>query len=192
MDGTTPFEFKPQSREDTYRWIGTTLEQLRYKTLGKADRGTVKAFLEKVSGLSRAQVTRLISQHRKHGRVRGRRGPPRMPFPGAIPPRISVCLRKWILCMAPSRGRLPGSCVNGPLSSTRTNVMSDWRRSPTAICTTICECSHIRGTRLSSTGADHPIKLGIYYRGESGTLPIVTPCIINSPFHGIPQLFSIG
>ncbi len=81
LDGTTPFDFKPQSREDTYRWIGKTLEQLRYKTLGKADRGTVKAFLEKVSGLSRAQVTRLISQHRKHGRIRDRRGPPANAFP---------------------------------------------------------------------------------------------------------------
>ena len=81
LDGTTPFEFKPQSREDTYRWIGKTLEQLHYKTLGKADRGTVKAFLEKVSGLSRAQVTRLISQHRKHGRIRDRRGPPANAFP---------------------------------------------------------------------------------------------------------------
>ncbi len=79
LDGTTPFDFKPQSREDTYRWTGKTLEQLRYKTLGKADRGTVKAFLEKVSGLSRAQVTRLISQHRKHGRIRDRRGPLSIP-----------------------------------------------------------------------------------------------------------------
>ena len=81
LDGTTPFEFTPQSREDTYRWIGKALGQLRYKTLGKADRGTVKAFLEKVSGLSRAQVTRLISQHRKHGRIRDRRGPPANAFP---------------------------------------------------------------------------------------------------------------
>ena len=53
MAGTTSFDFTPQSREDAYRWIGTTLEQLRYQTMGKADRGAVKIFLEKISGLSR-------------------------------------------------------------------------------------------------------------------------------------------
>ena len=42
----------------------------------------VKRFLEKATGLSRAQITRLIAQHRKSGDIRGHRNkPPARPFP---------------------------------------------------------------------------------------------------------------
>ena len=45
-----------------------------YHGQGKADKGTVRAYLGKVTGLSRAQVTRLIRQHRETGRVEDGRG----------------------------------------------------------------------------------------------------------------------
>ena len=56
-----------------------TLVKLRYHRLGKSDKGLVKRYLGKVTGLSRAQLTRLIAQHRKTGRVEDRRGGPQ-PF----------------------------------------------------------------------------------------------------------------
>ena len=70
LSATTTFDFEPQSREETYRWLRNSLRQLRYGTLGKADRGVVKAYLEKVSNLSRAQVTRLIRQYLDTGQLR--------------------------------------------------------------------------------------------------------------------------
>ena len=43
----------------------------------------MRRYLEKVSGLSRAQMTRLIAQFRATGRIRNRRGP--SPSPAATP-----------------------------------------------------------------------------------------------------------
>ena len=80
LSGATSFDFEPQSRDDTCQWVRDSLRQLRYPSLGKADRGAVKACLEKVTGLSRAQVTRLIRQHRDTGRIRDRRGRPANAF----------------------------------------------------------------------------------------------------------------
>lgn len=46
-----------------------------YRRLGKADKGAVKAYVEKVTAFSRVRGTRLIAQYRHHGRSRDRRGP---------------------------------------------------------------------------------------------------------------------
>ncbi len=80
LDGATPFDFEPPSREDAYRWVRDSLQPLRYTSLGRADRGAVRNYLQKVTGRSRAQVTRLIRQFRDHGRIRDRRGSPAKPF----------------------------------------------------------------------------------------------------------------
>lgn len=80
LAGSSQFQFTLTAREDAYEWIETTLRQLGYLRLGKADKGVVKACVEKVTGFSRAQVTRLISQYRRTSRIRDRRGPPAKPF----------------------------------------------------------------------------------------------------------------
>lgn len=78
LAGSSGFEFALTGREDAYEWVETSLRQL--VRLGKTDRGTVKRYVEKVTGFSRAQVTRLIGQYRRRGRIRDRRGPPAKPF----------------------------------------------------------------------------------------------------------------
>lgn len=80
LGGSTQFDLSISDRTAAYRWIEDTLRQLRYATLGKADKGIVRTYLEKVTGLSRAQVTRLIGQFLQSGKVRDRRGPPARPF----------------------------------------------------------------------------------------------------------------
>ncbi|MCU0813090.1 MAG: integrase, partial [Burkholderiaceae bacterium] len=45
-----------------YRWIEAVLWRLDYRQLRRADRGTVLAYLQRLSGYSRAQVTRLVSR----------------------------------------------------------------------------------------------------------------------------------
>ena len=43
--------------------------RFRYGTLDKPSKGLLKEFLGKVTGLSRAQLTRLIGQYRATGRI---------------------------------------------------------------------------------------------------------------------------
>jgi hypothetical protein len=80
LAGTSQFEFTLTDRTAAYRWMETTLRQLRYRTLGKSDKGTVRSYLEKVTSLSRAQITRLIGQFVEVGKIQDRRGPPAKPF----------------------------------------------------------------------------------------------------------------
>ena len=60
--------------------MAETLERFDYPRQGKADKGLLRRFLVRVAGLSRAQVTRLLRQHRTTGAIADRRGP-RRPFP---------------------------------------------------------------------------------------------------------------
>lgn len=52
--------FKGLRREAIYTWIASVLNRFNYFHLGKKDKGLVKAYLERMSGRSRAQVTRLV------------------------------------------------------------------------------------------------------------------------------------
>jgi transposase InsO family protein len=52
--------FKGANREERYGWIEEVLKRFNYFRLGKKGKGLVKAYLERMSGLSRAQVTRLV------------------------------------------------------------------------------------------------------------------------------------
>lgn len=80
LRGNTQSDLSISDRTAAYQWTEDTLRQLRYATLGKADKGAVRTYLEKVTGFSRAQVTRLIGQFLNAGKVRDRRGPPAKPF----------------------------------------------------------------------------------------------------------------
>jgi len=80
LSGAGPLDFKVPSRDDAYQWIEDALRQLCYKRLGKADKGLVRDYLIKVSGFSRAQITRLIQQFRETGKIRDHRGTPANAF----------------------------------------------------------------------------------------------------------------
>jgi len=80
LEGSQPLGFEVPAREAAYEWITGELRRLHYPRLGKADKGLVRRYLAKVTGLSQAQITRLIKQFRSTGRLRDRRGPPAAPF----------------------------------------------------------------------------------------------------------------
>ena len=80
MAGNDAVPFATQAHQDRHQWIALSLKQFGYKRLRRAERGLIVRFLCKVSGYSRAQVTRLIAQWRCGGRLRDRRGPPAAPF----------------------------------------------------------------------------------------------------------------
>ena len=73
LDGSGGVDFVPESREEAYGFVRRTLVRLDYESLGRAAKGAVRGFLGKATGLSRAQVTRLIAQYRETGRVEDRR-----------------------------------------------------------------------------------------------------------------------
>ena len=67
-----------EHRESIYAFIRRTLEKFEYHSLRKSDKGLIKAFLAKATGFSRAQLTRLIAQHRATGTIRDHRSRPRV------------------------------------------------------------------------------------------------------------------
>jgi len=61
--GTQALEFRrAEDDQGRYGWIEQVLCRLGYRQLGRADRGTVLAYVQRLSGYSRAQVTRLVSR----------------------------------------------------------------------------------------------------------------------------------
>ena len=73
LDGNGEVDFRPLDRDEAYGFVRRTLVRLDYDALGRAGKGTVREFLGKATGLSRAQVTRLIGQYQATGRVEDRR-----------------------------------------------------------------------------------------------------------------------
>jgi len=62
--------FEAQDRQQLYGWLERVLVEHEYAQQGKAARGLLRRYLAKMSGLSRAQVTRLIARYTASGRVR--------------------------------------------------------------------------------------------------------------------------
>ncbi len=81
LTGSQALDFDGVDREGAYDLVRRTLVRLDYDQLGKRDKGLVKRYLEKITGLSRAQLTRLVAQYRATGRIEDRRRkPPSRPF----------------------------------------------------------------------------------------------------------------
>jgi hypothetical protein len=75
INGTGPIQFKAATQAESYTWIAGTLKRFDYFKLSKGDRGTVRAYLTKVTGYSRAQLNRLIAQYKKKRWIGERRRP---------------------------------------------------------------------------------------------------------------------
>ena len=63
-------EFAGCGRNEKYVWVECVLRAQHYGELGKRERGVVRAYVEKVTGLSAAQTTRLIRAFLDDGVVR--------------------------------------------------------------------------------------------------------------------------
>ena len=55
-----------------YGWVTRTLMKQEYGARKREVKGVLKSYLEKMTGLSRAQVTRLIAQYLESGMVQER------------------------------------------------------------------------------------------------------------------------
>jgi len=73
LSGTQAVAFSIiNNKDDCYRWIQGVLYKFRYSRLGKPDKGVLIRYLMKISGYSRQQITRLITQYRKTGQLKHR------------------------------------------------------------------------------------------------------------------------
>lgn len=62
--------FKGLSREQLYRWVEAVLKRFDYFKLKRRGKGLVKAYIQRLSGLSRAQTTRLALKCLLEGTIR--------------------------------------------------------------------------------------------------------------------------
>src|SRR5947209_15884643 len=61
--------FAGQRRQEVYEWVERTLVRHQYAGLRKPDKGVLRLYLAQMTGLKRAQVTRLITGYQQTGRV---------------------------------------------------------------------------------------------------------------------------
>ena len=70
LEGAGEVRFAGQSRGEVYGWTERTLVRFQYKSLGRQEKGLVRRYIGRMTGLSRAQVTRLIAGYTASGRVK--------------------------------------------------------------------------------------------------------------------------
>jgi hypothetical protein len=56
-------------KAERYQFTQKILVKFKYQTCSKKDKGLIRRFLMKMTGYSRQQVTRLIGQHKRKGRI---------------------------------------------------------------------------------------------------------------------------
>jgi len=61
--------FEASQREEIYGWVERLLCHHEYPLQGRRAKGLLRAYVERMSGLSRAQSTRLIGGYVKAGRI---------------------------------------------------------------------------------------------------------------------------
>ena len=91
-------------RKQAYAHIGRVLRRFSYWRLGKADKGLLRCYLTRTTGLSRAQLARLIARYLAEGELTDRRR-------GAAKPFRRIYERADILLLAETdelHGRLSG------------------------------------------------------------------------------------
>src|SRR5260370_7637551 len=70
VEGSRTIGFSAPKREAVYEFIERILKAQQYRRLGRGQKGIVRRFLVKMSGLSRAQLTRWIGRWMKTRRVK--------------------------------------------------------------------------------------------------------------------------
>jgi hypothetical protein len=70
LAGSAEVRFTGQRREQVYAWTERTLVRHRYSIMTRQEKGLVRRYIARMTGLSRAQVTRLITSYAASGRVK--------------------------------------------------------------------------------------------------------------------------
>ena len=67
LAGSGEVRFAGQRREEVYGWVEKTLVRLEYASLNRPGKGLVRLYIARMTGLSRAQATRLIAAYAAAG-----------------------------------------------------------------------------------------------------------------------------
>jgi transposase InsO family protein len=67
LNASQGIRFEGEAQAQIYHWIEQVLCRQEYHQQGRRARGLLRSYLAKMTGLSRAQVTRLIARYRKSG-----------------------------------------------------------------------------------------------------------------------------
>jgi len=86
VEGNEALSFTLTDRAAAYAWMAETLRRFAYARCGRADKGLLRRYLAKVTGLSRAQIARVVRQFLREGRIADRRKGPARPFPRRYTP----------------------------------------------------------------------------------------------------------
>lgn len=69
LAGSGDLRFTGQRRPEVYAWVELILVRHQYANLARADKGLLRQYVAQMTGLRRAQTTRLISSYQATGRV---------------------------------------------------------------------------------------------------------------------------
>ncbi len=72
LQASQEVRFEATQREEIYDWLTRTLCHQQYWKQKRAAKGLLRQYFERMTGLSRAHVTRLIARYQKDGQVRER------------------------------------------------------------------------------------------------------------------------
>jgi hypothetical protein len=70
LEGSQEWQFEAQQREQIYEWVSGVLKEQGYARQGRGAKGLLRRYLAKMSGMSRAQITRLIARYGEAGELK--------------------------------------------------------------------------------------------------------------------------
>jgi len=70
LEGSEALEFRGLTAEEKYCWIKEVLIRFNYHRLKRDEKGVIRQYMQKVTGYSRSQVTRIITEYKRKGQVR--------------------------------------------------------------------------------------------------------------------------
>lgn len=70
LKATVKLRFAGHCRKEMYEWIEATLNEHGYRKGSREMKGVLREYIGKITGLSRAQVTRFIARHAPYGEVK--------------------------------------------------------------------------------------------------------------------------
>ena len=93
LEGSEALEFKGLCAEEKYKWTEIVLVRFSYLLLKRDAKGVIRRYIQKVTGYSRAQLSRLITEHKRTGRLKKTKYRRRR-FPRKYPPSEVKLLAK--------------------------------------------------------------------------------------------------
>jgi hypothetical protein len=133
LKGSEEISFTAGSKAEVYSWVQSVLVAQEFASQSRGDRGSIRAYIEKVTGLSVPQATRLIRQYRETGMV-GLQPARRLRFRRKYTDRDITLLaevdraHEWL-----SGPRRRDVFCGGSTNSSANSSSRDWRGSPARI-----------------------------------------------------------